>query len=98
MIRDLNKKYYADNKEDLLERSKLYYLNHKEEKKEYDKQYREDNRIERNEKKKLDYQKNKEKVALFKSERIVCNCGTEISRGSMASHKKTQRHIKKLES
>lgn len=42
------------------------------------------------------YQSNKEKInkatSNWKKEKVKCDCGLELSRGSLCEHKKTERH------
>jgi hypothetical protein len=43
-------------------------------------------------------EKNKEKISKKASLKIVCDCGTEISKSSLLRHKKSANHIKWIES
>ena len=56
----INKEYYENNKNDILEHQKEYYENNKERKKEYDKEYRINNKKHIKENKKEYYENNKE--------------------------------------
>jgi len=91
------------------ERKKTYNELHKDEIREYRKEYREankeiisqkakeyskKNRDKINENKRKNYHKNKEKIL----EKIVCECGAEISRGSLSRHCKRTQHLQYLES
>lgn len=43
------------------------------------------------------YEKNKEKLNKKRSEKIKCECGCEIARRNLYSHKKTKKHILAME-
>jgi len=73
------KEYYQDNKEQILEYSGEHYTKNKEE-------------ICR---KSTEYNaKNKEEISKKRSSKIVCECGTEISKRNIAAHRKSAKHIK----
>jgi hypothetical protein len=40
---------------------------------------------------------NKEKISEYKKEKIKCECGCEITRDSLAKHKRTKKHIKLMQ-
>jgi hypothetical protein len=103
-----SKEYYEDNKEKRLEQQKEYYRNNTEKIKLYQQQYKEENLWEIkcksrecgktnyinnkekiNEKHRLHYLDNKEKL----SQKIVCDCGCEVSKYCLVRHKKTKKHI-----
>ena len=42
------------------------------------------------------YQKNKEKHLNYCKERIICECGKEISRNSSSKHKTSEHHKKRM--
>ena len=86
--KEYHKKYEETHKEERKEYDKeRYQANkdelieykkaHKEQKKEYDKEYRE---------------QNKEQIRERKNEKIICDCGTVVSRGNLSTHIKTQKH------
>lgn len=72
------KKYRDNNVEKVREIRKKYYDNNKEMLNEKSKRWREENRDRINERNK---------------ERIVCDCGREVSRGSLWVHKKSKFHM-----
>ena len=43
------------------------------------------------------YEENKEKINAYRSEKILCECGLTISRGSLTRHKETKKHLDFLE-
>lgn len=71
--------YYKKNKEKIIGNSKKSYETHKEEKVQYNKDYR---------------TKNKDKIKAVKSQKTICECGKEVSRGHKARHIKSAYHIK----
>ena len=84
------KEWYEVNKEKILENQKEYKEANKEAILENQKEYYEANKEKIKEQKKEYYQKNKEKMA----EKITCECGATISRGSKSGHLKSSKHIK----
>jgi hypothetical protein len=86
--------YYQDNKEHIKEQKKQYYQDNKEQINEYKKQYYQDNKEQINEKDKQYYQDNKEKIKERLKEKIICDCGSIVSRTHMARHKQSKFHLK----
>jgi len=65
--------------------------------KEYHRKYKRDNR-EKNIKNiklshKKSYIKNKEAILKQKSEKVTCECGCQVTRGNILTHRKSQKHI-----
>lgn len=56
------------------------------------KNYTEKNREKINEKRRKKYEKNKDEINMKSSEKINCDCGSIIRRGSKSRHKKTKKH------
>ena len=77
------KEWYEDNKEKILEQMKEYYENNKEILLEKVKEY---------------YEDNKEVIIEKHKEKIECECGSWISRGCIARHRKSQKHINLMKS
>ena len=92
-----NKEWYEHNKE-----------KNKEERSKYDKEYREQNkdkikeyhkeRYEANKEKFKEIHKkyreaNREKINEKKNARVICECGSEVSRNSLQRHRKTKKHL-----
>ena len=80
-----NKKYYAENTQKLKEKYKKYYDENSEKIKKEKAEY---------------YEKNKDTILEKKSKKFVCECGSNISRGSKARHNRSKKHqdyIKTLE-
>ena len=70
--------YYETNKETVLEYQKQYYETNKETFLGYQKKY---------------YEKNKEKKLKKMCEKIVCECGCEITKCNMLRHRRTIKHL-----
>jgi len=107
-IREQGRQYYYKNIEDFVQ----YREEHKDQIKEYQvkyreehkdqisqqkKQYREENVEQVRERKKRYYEQNKEKISLKDKQRIICECGCEINRIESSRHRKSQKHIKLME-
>ena len=95
-IKDCVNKYRNENEELIKERKKDYYERNKEYVKAKSKAYREEN-IEADKQIKKDYyERNKEHLKQKSSERakekITCECGEVICKGSISRHIKRQRH------
>lgn len=76
------KQFYEDNKKTILEKAKIYRVANKEAIAEKDKKYRENN---------------KQKISEKGKERITCECGIEVCRGRLTQHKKTKKHLNKIQ-
>ena len=79
------KQYYADNKEQILEKAKQYYDNNKEVVSEYQKQYQ-----------KQYYDNNKElvleRMKQYRKIKVTCGCGSHICQGASSRHNKSIKH------
>tara|TARA_R110002153_G_scaffold54274_1_gene151203 strand:+ start:334 stop:966 length:633 start_codon:yes stop_codon:yes gene_type:complete len=90
--------YYQDNKEKLAEYSQKYYQDNKEKIAENNQKYYQDNKekiVENNQKY---YQDNKEKIAQKMKEKFNCECGGKFTKINKTHHKKTQKHLKWVQS
>lgn len=88
-ILEQNKEWRDNNKEEILKQKKEYYENNKKTILEKNKEYRKINK-----EKIKEYRKNnEEKIREKKSEQIKCECGCMISRGVLAKHRRTKKHI-----
>jgi glycosylphosphatidylinositol transamidase (GPIT) subunit GPI8 len=90
------KDYYQKNKEDILEKAKEYHQMNKEHRNEYKKEWYEKNKDYVKETNKKWRDDNKEKIKEIKSIRVICECGLEVKKDTIARHKRTQRHIGNL--
>ena len=78
-----SKEYRENNKSIIKEKAKDYRENNKDKSKDY---YQE--------KAKEFYKKNKDKVLEKAKQKITCECGCEINKSSLLTHKKTDKHKK----
>ena len=83
------KEWYENNRETILEKKKEYHENNRETLIQKKKIYNEINKNKR-----LNYyQENKEDIRQKAKEKILCECGQEISRSGISKHKKTKIHL-----
>jgi hypothetical protein len=75
--KEWNNKYREKNRDSILEKKKKHY---------------EKNAEKIAEKKKVYYEKNREKFAERRKVKVVCECGSEITKHHLAKHKRTQKH------
>lgn len=79
------RKYYKDwhaaNREQINEHCREYYEVNKERIKENCREY---------------YEENKERIKAYAREKVTCECGDTVSRGGIATHRKTQNHKNKM--
>ena len=94
------KEWKFENKEKILEQTKVYRAAHGEDQKQYraahredKKQYRAENKEEISEYHKQYRAKNKEKIKARNSIKVTCECGCSVTKGNIFTHKKTQKHI-----
>ena len=107
-ISEKHKEYCEANKEELAEKMKEYYDENKEKSKEKSKKYRDENKEKIAEKRKKYYKaankkeitkKNKETYEANKSklsEKVICECGSEVAKSSLTKHKKTPKHVEQM--
>tara|TARA_R110000823_G_scaffold311322_1_gene436730 strand:+ start:42 stop:701 length:660 start_codon:yes stop_codon:yes gene_type:complete len=79
--------YREANKESLIEKTKEYRQSHKESIVEYRETHKDSQ--------KEYYELNKESINEKRNQKIDCECGAIISRGSKSKHIKTKKHLKK---
>ena len=96
-IAEKKKKSYYDNIDYIKEQRKIYRDNVKDIINEKAKDYRENNRDIIKNKAKEYYKKNKEIILGKIKEKVECECGCMINKSSLATHKKSQKHIKLME-
>jgi hypothetical protein len=87
------KEYHCDNKKIILERQKKYREQNKNKILEINKKYYEHNKQIIAEKHKGYYEKNIDKILEQKKEKIVCECGSKITKCYLSRHKKTKKHL-----
>ena len=86
------KEYYAETVEDRKKQKAEYLKNNPEKRKETRKKYLERNKDEINRKERERYANNIEKEKARKAEKVVCECGSEVCKGGLSEHRKTQKH------
>jgi len=96
-------KYYEDNREEKLKKSKQYRESHKEEIKVRHKQYRESHKEEIKVRHKQYRETHEEELSLKKkqyreknNQKVECECGCFISKLNLSTHKKSPKHLKLL--
>jgi len=77
------KEYYEQNKDKILAQGKEYYEQNKDKLSVYKKEY---------------YEQNKDKILARQSTKVTCECGSVVSHGKLARHKKSKKHQAYLES
>lgn len=95
-ILEYKKEYYEENKVEILEKHKKYNELHKEEILVKAKEYYEEKKEELNEKHKEYYELHKVDISEKHKEKITCDCGCIVTKGSIYTHRKTQKHINLL--
>ncbi len=78
-----HRQYYEQNKDTLLQKNKEYRKKNKEKIAQQDKQK---------------YEKNKHAISIENAKRITCECGEDVRKSDIARHRKTQKHITRLNS
>ena len=90
--------YYARNKERVLTYAKKRYQDNRERLLAYSKQYQNERRDRVSERNAEYYRSHKESLSEKRSIVIRCECGKNITKGSMAGHRKSKFHVKFVES
>ena len=91
-IAEYHVEYQAKNKEKIAEYIAEYQAKNKEKIAEYKTEYYSKNK-EKFAKKNAEYKaKNKEKISKSAAEKIMCECGSIVTKGVLSRHKKTQKH------
>ena len=73
------------------------YKAYRESNKDKIKEYHQMNKDKISKQKKAYYQTNKDKINEYKSEKITCDCGTQVCRSNIIRHKKTKNHANLLQ-
>jgi vacuolar-type H+-ATPase subunit H len=87
-----SKEWREDNDEKIREYLGEYREKNKEKIKEQRKTHYEKNKKEIIQRVKVYYDENKEKLKEKKKEKVQCECGSIVTKGNLATHKKTQKH------
>ena len=91
--KDCKKKYYQENKEQILEQQKNYYQENKDKIKQQYKKYRDNNKNYYKNYNKNYYQENKDKLLADMNQKVKCECGASISKCNLNRHLKTKKHL-----
>lgn len=88
--------YHLRHRAERLEKQREYYRRNKERLKAKNKEYYEANRH-----RMLDflseyYHEHRDEISATNKERVICECGIEVSRGALSRHRKTDRHLSKM--
>ena len=97
-IKETKKEYRLKNKDKIKEYNKEYHLKNKDKIKETKKEYRLKNKDKTKEYNKELYIKNKDAITEKSKIKITCDCGKEVLKCKISVHKKSQKHIKLMES
>ena len=81
--KERKKVFYEANKDKIIEQKKVFY---------------EANKDKILEQKKVFYEANKDKISEHRKQRVVCECGCELSKGSLTGHRKTKFHQEFIQS
>jgi hypothetical protein len=92
-VKEKSPTYYELNKERIHER----YVNNAEKLKAYQTEYNQANRERYISYQKSYYEEKKEELLRAKKQKIVCECGKQVTLGHISCHKKTKIHLKKME-
>ena len=91
----MRERYYVDNNDCVNKNSPIRT---KEEKISYFKAYHEANKDKIRERKKREYETNKDKISEHNNEKVICECGCEISRTNLYVHRKRKFHQEFIQS
>lgn len=87
-----NKEYREDNKEKIAQQQKEWFKNNPDKRKQYDTEKRIKHYDKVRERERLYKSKNKEKIMEKRKEKVICECGCEMSKSSLSRHLKRQIH------
>ena len=101
------KEWYQDNRESIIEQKRDYHQNNKEKSKEYikinkekisehQKEWYKDNKESILGRQKEYNQINKERIRERRKTKVNCECGSEITTGNLLTHKKSTKHIDRM--
>jgi hypothetical protein len=86
------KEYYEENNEKIKEYNKEYNKKNNEKIKEYRDEYNEKNKTKIREREKEYREQNKE----YRKQKVLCECGCEVSKINLSKHQKSKKHQKLL--
>lgn len=88
-----HEEYYQDNREKIIEHVRSWCLDNKERLKQYKQQWYIEHKEKISEQSRQWYQKNKNKIKKENVIKVVCECGSSVSKGNLTRHKKSKKHI-----
>ena len=88
-----HKETYEEKKEEILKKKKIYHTENRDKILQYQKEFRKNNPEIAKLRDEQKYLKFKETILSQNKEKVVCECGCEITKGSLYNHKKSQKHI-----
>ena len=91
-MKEKDRKYYEEHKQERNEYRKKYYEEHKEEQLERMKAYKDNNKEAMKAMWKKYYEENKEAIRERSKVKTQCDCGGQYTRDNRAQHYKTQKH------
>ena len=95
-VKNKNAHYYR-NREKILAYAKIRYRENRDKLLAYSKQYQSERKDRVKERNDEYYAKNKEMLLKKRGEKITCECGKIITRGSLSGHIKTKYHLKHVQ-
>ena len=87
-----NKKYYEDNRDEILRKKRIYYKERKDMMIQKNHKYYDANRDHLRKQHRIYYKQNKDKLNEVKKQKTVCDCGSIVRRSDLPRHKKTKKH------
>tara|TARA_R110002020_G_scaffold469615_1_gene694751 strand:+ start:167 stop:670 length:504 start_codon:yes stop_codon:yes gene_type:complete len=96
--KEKDSEYYYNNKEQKCKYQKEYAEKNKKHIDEYQKEYRKENRSRLNRQRKEYVEKNKVQITAKNVEKVQCECGCVVQRGSLTNHRKSKKHIQLMAS
>ena len=91
------KEYYIENKQEIDQKHKEYYTENKQEIDQKRKEYYTENKQEIDQKRKDYYNNNKAYILERQNEKVVCECGCEVSKVNLPAHIKSKKHCVLIE-
>ena len=90
--------YRNENRDKIKEKCRKYNEINREELQAWQRQYHHENKEKIKEYKTKYYQDNKEKINQKQKEKIICQCGCEVSKKTLLRHQRTTKHLQLLNS
>jgi len=91
-----HKETYEEKKEEILEKKKIYHRENRDKILQYQKEFRKNNPEIAKQRDEQRYLKFKEIILSQNKEKVICECGCEITKGALYNHTKSQKHLSLL--